>query len=338
MKNIFTNRLAPAPIHGSFRMEGYIVWGASVIRGDDGRYYMYASRWPKSATMSNWIVNSEIVLASSDRPEGPFEFEKVILPVRGPQYWDGMVTHNPSIHRHHGKYVLFYVGSTYDFEMPKSKVSREIYGQVWNRKRIGVATSDSPLGPFVRLDEPVLKPRGGKWDAAITSNPAAVIHTDGSSLLIYKSAPVAYPERENNNALFLGVAKAPHYTDPYTRLNDGQKLQITGLGDARVEDPCIWYSDGCYHMIAKVFDRKFTGEEGAGFYACSDDGIAWKCPENPKAYSRTVRFSDGTTRTQHKLERPQVLIQNGKPTHIYFATADPEWADIYNLVIPLMEE
>ena len=128
--------------------------------------------------MRNWVSNSEVVLASADTPEGPYQFEKVVLPQRGPDFWDGMMTHNPTIHKHNGKYVLFYIGSTYDFERPTERISQEVYGQIWNRKRIGVAVADSPFGPWRRPDAPILQPRPGKWDGAIISNPAAVIHED----------------------------------------------------------------------------------------------------------------------------------------------------------------
>lgn len=296
--NPFDGTLAPAPTEGAFRMPEHIVWGGSVTRGDDGRYYMFASRWPKSVTMRNWVMNSEIVLASSDHPEGPFTFEQVVLPPRGPEYWDGRVTHNPSIHRHDGKYVLFYVGSTYDFEPPTEQVSRAVYGQVWNGKRIGIAVADSPFGPWKRFDEPILKPRPGLWDGAITSNPAPVIHEDGSVLLVYKSAPVPYPERNQNRALHFGVAKAPHYLGPYERLNDGQKIRIDGAEDESVEDPYIWRAGGSYHMVAKIFSERVTGQKGAGFYAFSKDGVNWSLPENPKAYSRVVTFQDGSSREQ----------------------------------------
>lgn len=336
--NPFIGKLAPAPVEGSFKRDTHIVWGGSVIKGDDGRYYMFASSWPKSVTMRNWVTNSEIVLASSDRPEGPYVFDKVILPPRGPQYWDGMVTHNPSIHRHGDQYVLFYVGTTYDFELPTEQVSRAVYEEVWNGKRIGVAVADSPYGPWTRSDAPILQPRPGEWDGAITSNPAPVIHEDGSVLLIYKSAPVPYPERNQNRALHFGVASAPHFLGPYERVNDGQKVIFTGAPKEHVEDPYVWQANGSYHMVAKVFSDRLTGERESGFYAYSKDGINWTIPEEASAYSRTVTFSDGTVREQKKVERPQVLVQNGEPTHLFFATADPEWADIYNLVIPVGDE
>jgi len=334
-ENPFFGNLEPAPEGGSFTREDHIVWGGSVIRGEDGRYYMFASSWPESVTMRNWVTNSEIVLAVSDSPEGPFTYENLVLPPRGSEYWDGMITHNPSIHRHDGKYVLFYVGSTYNFERPTEMVSRETYEQVWNGKRIGVAVADSPYGPWTRFDQPILEPRPGFWDGAITSNPAPVIHEDGSALLVYKSAPVPYPARNQNKALDFGVAEAPHYLGPYHRLNNGQKIRIAGAEDERVEDPYIWQANGLYHMVAKIFSEKLTGQRESGFYAYSVDGIDWTVPDEPTAYDRRVLFTDGTIVEQKKLERPQVLVEDGRPTHLYFATADPEWAKIYNLVIPV---
>jgi len=336
--NPFHGNLEAAPVVGSFRMKDYIVWGGSVVKGDDGKYYMFASRWPKKLMMKNWVTHSEVVLAGADNPEGPYKFVKVVLPARGPEFWDGRATHNPTIRRYQGKYLLFYTGVTYNFDPPSEKCTPEQYGKAWNSKRVGVAVADSPVGPWKRPDAPILQPRPGKWDGAIISNPAPVIHEDGSVLLIYKSAPVPYPARNKNRALHFGVARSPHYLGPYQRVGGGQKIEIKGAEGAHIEDPYVWRADGYYQMVAKIFSKTLTGEPGAGFYAYSKDGIEWSLAKEPKAYGRSVRFSDGTTRTQTKLERPQVLLENGKPTHLFFATADPEWADIYNLVIPVKQK
>ncbi len=41
-------RMLPAPRNGGFRMEGYWVWCGSAIKGEDNRYHLFASRWPKT--------------------------------------------------------------------------------------------------------------------------------------------------------------------------------------------------------------------------------------------------------------------------------------------------
>ena len=56
--------------------------------------------------------------ASADKPEGPYRFEEVLLPPRGTEFWDGRMTHNPTIHRWRDNYLLFYIGTTYKGETP----------------------------------------------------------------------------------------------------------------------------------------------------------------------------------------------------------------------------
>jgi hypothetical protein len=50
--------------------------------------------------------------------------------------------------------------------------------------------------------------------------------------------------------------------------------------------------------------------------------VNWQVSDPPLAYSRTIRWSDGTTTTQGSLERPQLLIEDGRPTWLFVATAD----------------
>lgn len=81
MKEALTQHMQPAPVGGGFEMEGYWVWCGSVIRAEDGRYHMFASRWPKRYPMHpGWLVASEVVRAVSDRPEGPTALKKSCFP------------------------------------------------------------------------------------------------------------------------------------------------------------------------------------------------------------------------------------------------------------------
>ncbi|MBD8488721.1 hypothetical protein IFO69_08195 [Echinicola sp. CAU 1574] len=89
-----------------------------------------------------------------------------------------------------------------------------------------------------------------------------------------------------------------------------------------------------YHMLAKCMNEAITGESGAEFLASSEDGLVWKTSENPIAYNRNIKFSNGENVNLPKLERPQVLIQNGQPSHVYFVCRNPE-GQIFNMVRPL---
>ncbi|MFW5644462.1 MAG: glycosyl hydrolase family 43, partial [Bacteroidota bacterium] len=112
VRNPFQENLEAGSINGSFHMPGYKVWGASVIRHEDGKYYMFVSIWPTTDS-ANWITHSQVALAISDKPEGPYQFEKIVLPFRERAYWDGMMSHNPTIHKHEDNYYLFYIGTTF---------------------------------------------------------------------------------------------------------------------------------------------------------------------------------------------------------------------------------
>jgi hypothetical protein len=101
-------------------MDGYWVWCGSAIRGDDGRYHLFASRWPKTVSCFHWATHSEVVRASSDVPGGPYHFEEVVIAPRSAEYWDGMMAHNPTIHFHDGKYLLIYTGTTYLGKRPQA--------------------------------------------------------------------------------------------------------------------------------------------------------------------------------------------------------------------------
>jgi hypothetical protein len=106
------------------------------------------------------------------------------------------------------------------------------------------------------------------------------------------------------------------------------------------EDAYVWREEGQFHMIFNDLTGRITGEDHAGAHAVSVDGVAWRLAEPPKAYSRTVQWSDGRVTNQGSFERPQLLIQHGHPTHLFAATGDGPggfWnaEQTWNMVVPL---
>ena len=208
----FSNLLLPAAKDGGFNMEDYWIWGGSAIKGPDGQYHLFASRWPKQYPFNQgYVYHSQVVHAVSEKPEGPYRFKDVALP-RRPGY---------------------------------------------------------SLGPYRRaLQEPI--------------------------------------------------------------------------ATAIVEDPFVWKQDSTFYILAKDMEGNITGEKHAGVFLTAKDLTQWKLGENPKAYSRTVRWTDGTQTMQGSFERPQLLIQNGKPTHLFAATADGPGGfrnaeNTWNMVVPLKQ-
>ena len=53
----------PVPENNRFIDSAYNIWCGSVIKAENGKYYMFYSRWPKSEGHGTWITHSEIALA-----------------------------------------------------------------------------------------------------------------------------------------------------------------------------------------------------------------------------------------------------------------------------------
>lgn len=340
-ENELFHHLGQAPRTPAFESEGYWVWGSSVIKGNDGKYHMFVSRFPKSLPFHpGWMVASEIVHAISDTPEGPYKFSDIALPARGAQYWDGRSTHNPRILEYQNKYYLIYMGSTHPFANPT--YDQLTLDSPWctvgrSNKRIGLAIADSPYGPWKRFDEPILKTKPNTFYSFLVSNPSPIIQEDGSVMMIFKGRTYVGDDKFSDMAL--GMAYAPSIEGPYTVLNNGQPIfQVDEQGEA--EDPFLWKDSRGYHAIFKDHVAKFTGEKGGGVMAHSPNGIQWTIDKDPKAYSRTVEWEDGKVEMQGQLERPFLLFENGKATHAFFATMNgaggfDNATQSWNMVIPI---
>ncbi len=93
-------------------------------------------------------------------------------------------------------------------------------------------------------------------------------------------------------------------------------------------------------MIFKDMKGGICGEAGGGIHATSPDGVSWQVSDPPLAYSRHVRWDDGSVTHQGHLERPQLLLEGGQPTWLFAATADgpggfQRASRTWNLALPI---
>lgn len=323
--NPFLGKMEPVDYTGGFGMEGYWIWCGSVVKDEAGVYHMFASRWSnKFPFHPSWMVASEVVRAESATVEGPYVFKEVVLPARGPQYWDGRSTHNPSIIKYGNEYILFYTGSTHPFADPADSSQLTLssnYATIGrSNKRIGIAIADDVRGPWRRLDKPILDTKAGTFYSFLTSNPAPVIRKDGSVLLMFKGRGHRdqFPYQSSQK---LGIAYAKSIYDTFEVLNDGLPLNMSNQ-NIEFEDPFLWEDDHGVHLLVKDMGSKATGEFHAGVLFHSQDGVDWKIDAEPKAYSRKLTFEDGANRVMGQLERPFVYFEEGKPVCMFFATMD----------------
>ena len=343
--NSIYKRIDAAPLGAGLQMDDYWVWGSAVVKGDDNLYHMYASRWPKKLPFHpGWMVASEIVHAVSETPEGPYTFSEVALGARGAQFFDGRSAHNPRVLRHKDLYVMFYMGSTHPFDEisnPDTLTLQSPYTTVArSNKRIGIATSTSPYGPWIRRDKPALETKPETFYSFLTSNPSPWINEDGSVDLVFKSR--TYEDKfPYQSKMKIGIAKAPSINGPFEVVGDEPIFSADKFGV--VEDPFIWKDEYGYHLIAKDQYGEITGKWHSGVLAHSVDALNWQLDKEPLAYERKVLWSDGSSMEMGQLERPFGLIENGKLTHLFFATMDGEGGfnnstKSWNMVIPLKQD
>ena len=299
------------PLGRILELEETYVWGCCPIQGPDGKVHVFFSRWPSKYGMGGWIHKSEIAHAVADQPEGPYRDIETVLAPRGEGFWDATTCHNPHIKAVEGGYALFYMGNS---------------NRKTNTKRIGLATAPSLRGPWTRRDEPILLPGSeDQWDNHCTTNPSVVLHPSGQIWLYYKSWNSSdyynsnHPTVRGNRKY--GLAIAEQLEGPYVKCPHNPLIDFSGRGDNRqLEDAFIYLQDGTFKMLARdmgIFNHEF------GLYLESADGLHWSEPKI--AYQEVSHYITQPPAPKHlkkygRFERPQLLFQEGKPTHLFVTT------------------
>jgi len=301
-----------SPIGRKLETEGYYVWGTSPIIGDDGKTHVFYSRWPEKYGMGGWIHQSEIAHAVADTPESEFEYVSTILKPREGNFWDSTTCHNPHIKYVDGKYCLFYMGNS---------------NKKTNTKRVGLSISDSPNGPWEHAEKPLLNVSSEEeaWDNHCTSNPTFLKHPNSQYWLYYKSWNTAdyenYTDPKIRGNRKYGLAIAENLEGPYSKYEGNPVIDYSGMGNnIQAEDGYVWYENGKFKMILRdmgIFNHQY------GLYIESPDGIHWSKPKI--AYYNTDHYFTQPPKPKHlskygRFERPQLLLQNGKPSHLFLTT------------------
>jgi hypothetical protein len=305
----FCRRLKP--LGRILELEDYFVWGTSPIVAPDGKIHVFFSRWDAKKRMGGWINGSEIAHAVADKPEGPYYNIETILAPRGEGFFDGTTCHNPHIQLVDNKYCLFYIGNS---------------NKKTDTKRIAMATADSLNGPWERPGKPLLEVgESGSWDDHCTSNPAFLRHPNGQYWLYYKSwnteeynHPVNPAIRGNRK---YGLAIADKLEGPYRKYANNPIIDYSKFGNNRqLEDGNVFMEDGRFFMLARDMGR-FDHE--VGIILESADGIHWSEPKI--SYFGYSHYMEQPPAPPHlskygRFERPQILLHNGKPTHLFVAS------------------
>lgn len=294
-----------------FRVEGFFCWCPHLLKGDDGKYYLVYSRWPKSSLTGGWLTHSEVAVAVGAKPEGPFRHLQVLLRGRGPGHWDELMAHNPKLYRFGDKYYLYYIASRAGETRWHSRYSQ----------RTGVAIADSLLGPYRRLDQPLLEPAAPVFN--VTVNPTVTRMSDGRFLMMIKGdiEPRLPPERWPQRVQGLAVADRP----------DGTFVLRPELAirDVDTEDASLWYD-----ALRRRYFAVFHAHQYIGLIE-SENGFAWRRAEHYQVTTgNELPRADGSVlRTRAPLQRPGVYVEDGVPRVLTLAIPDQD--DWYCLTVPL---
>ncbi|WP_316793353.1 glycoside hydrolase family protein [Pedobacter frigoris] len=329
--------IQPIPLTNIFSDKDYDIWCGSVIKGKNGKFYMFYSRWPRKDGHYAWVNKSEIALARADKPAGPYKHLKVVLKARGNQYWDGTTTHNPYVIVHKGKYYLYYMGTTgkSTLKQPITMADKN-WWEYRNNQRIGVAVADNPEAEFKRFDKPVLDASfdSTAFDAMMVNNPAVAVNDKGKVILIYKSTDKKAP---NGSKVSFGVAFANAPLGPFTKhpepiftFKDLQTESVKMLA----EDPYIWFYKGKYYAIVRDVVDYFNKGKSTLALLQSRDGIDWQASKYPAVAPYKLKFADGTF-SEDKIERPWLYREKGVPIILFGAMGVNNREHSINVAVPL---
>jgi alpha-L-fucosidase len=309
-----------------FKTEGYYNWCTSMVKGKDGKYHLFYSRWKKQYSFYGWLTHSEIAHAISDSPTGPWTYKETALKSRGKGHWDAITAHNPKIKSFEGKYYLYYCSTNLGdmdyteedliktahtgYDHPKWKILRP-------NQRTGVAVSSSLSGPWERMDQPLIEPSGPI--TTLTVNPAIDRGKDGKYYLIVKG------DKPNETRFIRNQAMA--FSDSPTGPFEMQFKPVIDYLDT--EDMSLWYDAGRMCFYGVFHAHSFIG------MVSSQDGINWKKATEYVLTPKEIRMEDGSVVTPDRLERPFIYLEDGEPKVLSLAVKKGD--ESYCIFIPIVK-
>jgi hypothetical protein len=278
--------IQPVAADGIYTEPGYATWDGHLFK-EDGKYFLIYSRWKTKG--GDWMKTSEICIAASDKLDGPYSHKKVLLKGRGPGHWDELTAHNAKLEKYGDKYYLYYISSR----------SGETRGHIRDSQRIGVAMANSLMGPYERLDKPIVEPRPPVHN--ITVNPGVVQGPDGRFVMMLKGDKKPKLPTERMGQRVQGIALADSPSGPF---EIQPKLAIE---DIDTEDASVWYDARYSAFFAIYHAHSFVG------VITSPDGIHWKPAAHPVVLKLEVPLANGSIMRLLCHERPFVFYEDGKP-------------------------
>lgn len=270
-------------------------WDGQILKGEDGRYRMFASRWDQSHGHKAW-GRSLAVSAISPTLLGPYTDRGLMWP----EDRDGLGHNVTALRLHDGRYAVV-VSETRPGDV---FVSDSLDGP-W--QRLGTMRFDQRRFQLVKTPGDVAQRDNPDAVAAKPANFSVLLRPDGAYQVVPRSGQILI-----SRSGILG---------PYEVMGDSVYRGLEGMPqrDMRAyEDPVLWFSGGWYHIVVNHW------RERRAYHLISRDGITgWRT--QGLAYepgAPFIRHVDGTVNRWNKLERPGVVMEGGHVVALTFAVVD----------------
>jgi hypothetical protein len=294
----------------------WMYWDGKILRAADGKYHMFADRWPHANGMGDW-VNSETIHATSTALLGPYVDQ-------GYAFNDGPDTGKP--HKGHNVTASELPDGTYCL------IVNEIVP-------FTIFTASSLDGPWKNRGHAQIDTNGVQvsipmpGDQHLESNVSFVVRHDGTFEIIQRHGIIAI----SNTLMGPYKVQKPTTTYPAAQVPPSNLATIfpnrpkhlsTASGAPQnpesvyvyAEDPIIWYSGGQYHVIYNYPDDRVAYHLTSvdGIHDWTDQGLAFDPREGQKIFTN----EDGSVTRWYNVERPNVIMENGHVAYFTFAVSD----------------
>ncbi|HVZ88609.1 MAG TPA: hypothetical protein VHG72_16680 [Polyangia bacterium] len=274
--------------------ETYFYWDGKIIKGEDGKFHMYASHWnhsigfgPPAGGSTGWETSIPMQ-AVSDNVMGPYVSQ-------GNCYSKNEAGNDEG----HNVTAVVAPAGTSPYTLSVGEI---VPGQMFS--------SSSANGPWTLMGLVKTNSNGHGSCGDLSSNFTVAIGGDSRFWATSRGGCVMDSDQ------VLGTYKVE--TDSIL-----PNLEKNDNGDA--EDEVIWYSGGYYHIVYNYWNvqRAYHIMSKDGVHGWTSTGLAYEGTQSPQnANSKWLRYTDGTVNQWHNMERPGVYQENGHVTHFTFAVTD----------------
>ena len=322
-----SDKLKPITVDNVFHDSLYYNWCNSIIKGEDGKYHLIYSRFPKDKGFCSWLTNSEVAHAVSDSPAGPYKYVNTIINVDKPLYGsnDMITAHNPKLKYFDGKYYIYFISTHLGREIDEKELleistvgySHQEWKPLRTNQRTFVASADALDGECTINPEPLLEPSGPIETLVV--NPAITQGGDGRYYMIIKGDKPGAVTFERNQAVAIS-----DYPDKGFVIQPKPMIQ-----DWDTEDASIWYDEA-----RKRFYTIFHAHSYLGLMT-STNGVDWEKANDFKLVQKDIKQA-GTDEllVPSRMERPFIYLEDGKPKVLSAAIMKKD-GDTFVITIPI---